>query len=63
MHMNQTRQREIAEAEAEVARLTAAQMNSEMSDSRYYTNGSKARDDHAIIAARAKLEELKKDQS
>ena len=61
MHTNQTRQAEIAEAEARLIRLENAQYISSMSNGRYYTDGSKDRDDREISEARRVLAELKKD--
>ncbi|MCB5201693.1 hypothetical protein LH464_04270 [Neorhizobium sp. T786] len=63
MRTNNTRATEIAEAEAALARLTNAQYAATMSNGRYYTDGSKTRDDHEIAEARRILDELKKDQA
>jgi len=62
MHIDPTRQKEIAEAEAKVARLEAARLNSEMSDSWYFSNGRAAKDKAEIAKAKAELAALKKDQ-
>lgn len=55
-----TRAAEIAELEAKVARLETAQFASSMSNGRYYSDGSKARDDTEIKQARDALAALKK---
>lgn len=62
MHTNNTREKEIAEAEATVARLENAQYCASMSNGRYYTDGSKARDDAAISEAKTRLADLMRGQ-
>lgn len=58
---NETRAAEIKMAEAELKGLLDARTVSEISNDRYYTDGSKTRDDAAIFRAREKVRELKKD--
>jgi hypothetical protein len=62
MIRTETHAADIKMAEAELQGLLDAQYISAMSNGRYYTDGSKARDDRDIIAVRKKLEVLKKDQ-
>ncbi|MGZ2374939.1 hypothetical protein ACVI3U_002842 [Sinorhizobium medicae] len=47
---------EVAELESQLERLERYQFAAEMSDSRYYTNGRKARDDAEIKRVRARLD-------
>jgi hypothetical protein len=62
VNRTETKASEIAEIEAKIARIETAQFASSMSNSRYYTDGSKARDDAEISAAKDALNAMKKDQ-
>ncbi|OHV73356.1 hypothetical protein [Ensifer sp. LCM 4579] len=50
---------EVAALESELERLETYQYAAAMSDSRYYTNGRKARDDAEIRNVRARLNAAK----
>lgn len=54
------RAEEIHQAEDALARLETAQYCAAMSNGRYYSDGSKAKDDADIAKAKAKLSELRK---
>jgi hypothetical protein len=62
MHVDPTRQKEIAEAEAKVARLENHAFTASMSNNRYHSSGRAAKDKAELAEARRNLEELKKDQ-